>query len=517
MQQPLEAKPKRIAVVGLGAGGIATLRAFSGLPEDVRPRIIITAFDDRESVGGLWVPQDDVPEPPALPKTPLYPGVRTAGPHPGMTVPNVPFEPETPLLAPRDAVLRYWQRLHNDSLLSSTRVLLQHSVLSANWKGSSSMGEWHLTYIDLTTNVTATKVFDHLIAAPGVNHIPYSPPFAGQEEWLHQDSRRVLIHSMWYRNDSIFHNRTVLVIGGGASGLDVARHSGRSAKKVYWSRRETSLSLRFFNAPTGVESVPAFSHFASDAVHLSNGSALPQVDFVILATGYQVRFPFLTAGGVLDEVDSDSPQPDDHLTTNARYVHPLYEHTLSLDQRYPLSALFFIGIARNDPTGIACYAQALFAAHTLTQPSLLQTRLQLLSALKAREDRVRADSGVEPGRNGHKIDSGYGARAGYDADGPYQDLLVHSLRELDPSLAGQSGIPRSGFNYTERWRRSASMNSLQVMYGWHARLVNEGEGLDGWEGDFVRGVRSEADYLDAVSRFVEWWEEHKDSVTASSI
>ncbi|KAH7101288.1 FAD/NAD(P)-binding domain-containing protein [Auriculariales sp. MPI-PUGE-AT-0066] len=494
---------KRIAIIGLGAAGISALRALVGLPKDLREGFIITAFDDRESVGGLWVPQDTAPVPPLVPKTALYPGLRTNGPHPTVTVPNTTFEPETPLLAPRDAVWRYWQTVYNDiELPAGTTVKLQHAVTRATWVGSGLGGEWHLNVLNLSSGDVATKVFDHLIAAPGPNHVPHIPTFVAQDQWLERDSRRVIMHAMWYRDQKVFQNRIVLILGGGPSGLDLARHSSWSAQKVFWSRQESVGGSHLYDSPKGVESVPT--------LHLINGTALPEVDFVILATGYEVTFPFLQEGGLLDEVERDiGLQPDDHLTTNSRYVRPLYESTLSLDPRYPLGSLFFVGILRYYPTGLGCYAQGLFAAYTIARPSLLGPRSELLASLRAREARVRAEFGVEMGKVGHRVDIGYGASHGFEDKGPFQDLLVHSLREHDPSLAGMPGIPPRGFNYTERWRAYIIKHALNVTYGWHARLDSEGEGLDGWEGDYARGLRTEADYLDAVSRFLGWLKSKK--------
>ena len=54
-QVPFEARPtKRIAIVGAGAAGIATLKAIMDLDEEVRRGWDVVAFEEREGVGGLW-------------------------------------------------------------------------------------------------------------------------------------------------------------------------------------------------------------------------------------------------------------------------------------------------------------------------------------------------------------------------------------------------------------------------------------------------------------------------------
>ena len=221
---------KRIAIVGMGAGGIASLSGLMTVPEHMRQGWEITAFDEREAVGRLWVPQDNPPAPPVLPATPLYPNLRTNGPHTIMTIPNVPVPPNTPLLAPRAKVLEYWQGIYNATPLPANQLYLQHSVTKAEWIGSSERGWWKVTAINLASNSTRSFAFDHLLVAPGVNRIPRIPHFEGQDKW--NAAGNILFHCMWYRDPKPFTGKTALVVGGGPSGLDMTRHLLKVAKKV---------------------------------------------------------------------------------------------------------------------------------------------------------------------------------------------------------------------------------------------------------------------------------------------
>jgi len=221
---------KRIAIIGMGPGGITSLRGLMTLPEEMRQGWEIVAFDEREAVGGLWYPQDDPPAPPVLPATPLYPNLRTNGPHVVMTIPRVPLPPGTPLLAPRDKVLEYWQGIYNDTPLPTSQLYLQHLVTKAEWIGNSERGWWKVIVSDLTSNSTRSFAFDHLLVAPGVNRYPRIPDLEGQEKWL--AAGKILFHCIWYRNPKPFAGKTALVVGGGPSGLDMARHLLKVAKKV---------------------------------------------------------------------------------------------------------------------------------------------------------------------------------------------------------------------------------------------------------------------------------------------
>ncbi|KAJ6519418.1 FAD/NAD(P)-binding domain-containing protein [Mycena sanguinolenta] len=498
---------KRIGVIGLGTGGITALRALRTLPPHMREGWQITAFDQRHAVGGLWVSQDDPPDPPSVPQTPAYPGLRMNAVHMHMTVPGEPFPPETPLLAPRKRVLEYWQSLFNAMPLGDhDRVLLQHLVTWAAWIGDQESGHWVVEVMDLSTNHTMGFQFDHLIAALGVNRFPRVPTFEGQSTWLAADKARRLEHCMWFRDASKYAGQTVLAVGGGPSGLDVARHVVKTARKLYWSRQDGEPKLPDVS---GAENVPRFVSLKDGLPTLDNGTTLQDVDTIILATGYEVRVPFLSATNFLDDTPHVLPS-NDRLTTNGRYMSPLYEHTVSLDSRYPPGALYFISLLTYNPTGMTNTAQATFAAYTIANSTLLGTRTELRAALARREQRVRDEAGVEPGRYGHKVVMGYGAEQGYGygGEGFYQDALMRSLVARDPTLAGMPEIPRAGFNFTERWRVWAQENTDRVLVGWHQMLDERGEG---WEEQFVRGQHTEADYLDTMRRFLEFWDRRSGS------
>jgi len=212
---------KRIGIVGLGAGGISYIRALGVLPKHMRENWDIVAFDERHSVGGLWVPDDHPPPPPGLPATPLYPHLRTNGPHPFITLPNTPLPPNSPLLAPRATVLEYWQGAFNSASLNHTQILLKHSVTSAKWIGSPQTGFWRVRARDMERNTTKFFVFNHLLVAPGVNRFPRTITFPGQDSWV--AAGKLVTHCMWYRGPNDFMGKTVLVLGGGPSGFDMAR------------------------------------------------------------------------------------------------------------------------------------------------------------------------------------------------------------------------------------------------------------------------------------------------------
>ncbi|EJD51203.1 FAD/NAD(P)-binding domain-containing protein [Auricularia subglabra TFB-10046 SS5] len=495
---------KRVAVVGLGAGGITALKALADLPERMRAGWEIIAFEQREAIGGLWVPDNDVPLPPALPMTPLYPSLRTNGPHPVMTLPQTPLPPETPLLATHEDVLRYYQGIVSRSDLSHY-IKLQHSVNSARWIGTSQSGYWNVTVHDLRHDATKYYEFDHIIVAPGFNHFPRYPRFEGQEEWV--SANRTIMHCMYYRDPTIFAGQNVVVVGAGPSGWDMARHISEHANSVHWSRdskKERPENPVFPEVPSVPDVTRISSLDANGTVTLRDGRQLHGVDALVLATGYDVRVPFLD-----HLVESDErPMNRYKLSTNSRYIRPLYEHTLSLDDSYPLGALYFCGILSYNPTGMTNYAQALFAAYTIADPLLLLNREQFYDALVAREKRVE-EEGLDPDTLGHKVVRGYGRFAGHWAEGSFEDLMLNFIRDRG-DYAGYPGIPPGGVNYTEKWRLTGLLTGLDIVEAWYVGLAREG---DAWDARWTKGRWSEADYVDLMSEIMVWWRNVKGNQT----
>ena len=148
-----------------------------------------------------------------------------------MTIPHFPFRPETPLYPQHPDVQQYHVDIINHWNLSS-HLRLNHEILESRWIGSSEKGQWRLLIKDRLHNETTTEEeFDHLIIANGHNHYPYEPVIEGREEW-ERGSHRLILHSIFYRNPEDFKARNVVVVGGGASGRDIAQQVVEFANSV---------------------------------------------------------------------------------------------------------------------------------------------------------------------------------------------------------------------------------------------------------------------------------------------
>ncbi|TBU25501.1 FAD/NAD(P)-binding domain-containing protein [Dichomitus squalens] len=489
---------KSIAIVGAGSGGLAILKTIFDLPEDVRRDWEVVLYEQRRNVGGVWLPDPPgaLPRYPELPESPTYPLLHTNTPHPTMTYIGFPYPPNTPLFPTWDHVQQYhaaYAEHHNVSQYIHAR----HRVAAANWIGSAKGGEWevevHVQDPERHTDVDEPvrifkKSFDHLVVANGHNHYPNIPQWDGTDEWLVNTPagtpQREIIHSIYYRRPERYAGRTVVIVGAGASGRDAALQVGKLARVTYQS-------LRPGNDPTpGAKVVPKppIAHFNRTSVVFEDGSALHDVDALILGTGYEFRVPFLSPphSSVLavDKHTTLNSTTARTLVTNLRYIFPTHRHIFALHPDIPPTALAFIGLpvlVANCPSDIA---QSLLVAHAIANASILPPREQLINELVAREDKLRAE-GLDPYYVGHRL------VAEAESDHEYQDAVVQYLKDV-------GALPEDGKKFVEPWRRIGRDNSRLLGRAWE-RVKERRE-----ENKWLEGVRTEDEWADLMSRLTEW-------------
>ena len=205
---------------------------------------------------------------------------------------------------------------------------------------------WYVTVNSI--NGCETHEFDAIAVCSGVFSKPKMPKFPNQEKFTGK-----IIHSQDYKEPSIFNDRNVVILGNGASGVDIAVSASYTANKVFWSFRKNTwllprylggvpidcqlkpiynlipsqlLSLIFnkkfsnilfqhqtcnllpsFDLSSSVVSInddifnrvrlgaieikPTIVGFEDNRVLFQDGTST-KADIVILATGYEVNFPF---------------------------------------------------------------------------------------------------------------------------------------------------------------------------------------------------------------------------------
>lgn len=191
---------------------------------------------------------------------------------------DYPFPPPTPSFAPHQDVRNYLQQFARDMRLLPH---IQFDTRITDVRKSAS-GAW-----DVTLHGGHIRPFDAVIVAVG----QYSEP----DPWLpdgidlfRRDGRTVL-HSHEYKTPHAYRERDVLVVGAGASGLDIGVEIAHVARSVYVSH--SLWKERVFGGH--VEEVARVDKVLEGGrVRLQDGTVITVQD-MLLCTGYVYRYPFL--------------------------------------------------------------------------------------------------------------------------------------------------------------------------------------------------------------------------------
>ena len=202
----------RVAIIGAGPSGLATLRALTRAGFDA------VAFERGTRVGGVWTLEDR--------PTAAYRSLHLITSRPRTEFAEHPMPDGTPDYPSRDAVGAYIES-YVERFSLGERIRLGVSVERAQRR---SGGGWALSLSD-----GGAEEFDVLVAANGHNEIaswpdpPYPGTFDGEQ-----------LHALDYRDADAFRDRDVLVVGMGNSAMDIATDVSHVAARTLLSVRRGS-------------------------------------------------------------------------------------------------------------------------------------------------------------------------------------------------------------------------------------------------------------------------------------
>jgi len=306
----MTSSPLAVAVVGAGAAGLCAARHLASNPQ-LRPTVI----EQSRVLGGTWVYSPNTGDDEhGLPRhSSMYHNLTTNLPKEVMAFPDFPFANQQKSFLHHSEVLEYLEQYAEAHLLHkyiqfSTQV---EQVVPCK-KG------WEVTTKQLETGQTSTTSYQAVMVCNGHYSVPVVPNIHGLDRYEGN-----LIHSHNYRKPEQFESQRVLILGGGASGTDIAVEVAGKASKVYLSHNNPPLVSRM---PKNVEQVRGVVACAGGLkLSLKDGSEV-EAEAVILATGYHYNFPFLT--------------PECGVSVENRVVQPLYKHLISIAN----PSLSFIGL-----------------------------------------------------------------------------------------------------------------------------------------------------------------------------
>ncbi len=360
----------RACVIGAGSCGLTAAKAL------YEARLPFDCFEMGPVLGGLWAYQNPNG------RSGCYRTLEMNTSGPRMSFSDFPFnDDDYPM---HEAVLDYFERYVDHFGIRNT-ITFNTKVEHVERRDD---GVWEVEIAGQgTADEREVREYDAIVVGNGHHWDPRwpEPPFPGSFDGLE-------MHSHDYRDPSIFDGKRVVVVGGGNSGVDIARDAGDCGEQAFLSLRRGIHVLRKRlgrkHKPIDQTVAPAWLPWAikqkgfellrrrsgdisdygfpepdhkvghahptvSDEIHdrLASGSVVAkpnirelrgdrvlfedgseeQVDVIIYCTGYKVTFPFF---------DEDLiSAPDNDLSLFRRTFHPEIEGVYFLGLAQPLGAL----------------------------------------------------------------------------------------------------------------------------------------------------------------------------------
>ncbi|EED86991.1 predicted protein [Thalassiosira pseudonana CCMP1335] len=324
---------KKVAIIGGGAAGLATARAFlraNGEMKSSTPQLEfeVSVFESRRSVGGIWDYGDDgyASETKEASKTrPMYRNLRTNLPKELMQFKEFPWggDGKEASYVTHRQVLEYLERyatkfnllerIHFGCTVKQLTVLDAGDSDTNEWPRISL--EWTSQTIDKNSEEAHKQTFDNVCICNGHYALPSSPPLLGIDNF-----RGRTIHAIEYDNPNDYKDLTVLCIGARASGADIAREIGLVAKQVFLSDSTCNEKREYDNVVVmpRTQSVDEEGgiHFSAKSDPAADEEwVATNVDVIIFCSGYDYQFPFI----------NDKSNLNLECIPGERRVQPLYE------------------------------------------------------------------------------------------------------------------------------------------------------------------------------------------------
>lgn len=207
-----------VLIVGAGLSGIGA--AFHVQSESQWASYVV--LEGREAMGGTW----DLFR---------YPGIRSDS---DMFTLSYEFKPWTgpKSVSDGDSIRTYIEETAREAGIDK-HIRYGHKVLTENW--SSDDSRWHVT-AERSDGTTAEFTTDFIISCTGYYRYDsgYVPDFEGMDDYRGQ-----IVHPQFWPEDLDYEDKTVIVIGSGATAITVVPSMAPLAKKVTMLQRSPTYLL----------------------------------------------------------------------------------------------------------------------------------------------------------------------------------------------------------------------------------------------------------------------------------
>jgi Flavin-binding monooxygenase-like len=221
----------KVAIVGAGPSGLAAARALK------LHGIAFQVFERHSNVGGIWDIENA--------QSPMYESAHFISSKTMSHFAGYPMPSDYPDYPSNRQLLNYISSFANDC------GLLPHITFNTDVTSATR----HDAGWTLNLSSGKSETFTHLIAAVGTNWKANKPEIPGSFSGQ-------MIHSVQYKSSELLKDKTVLVIGAGNSGCDIACDVARNARRTFISMRRGYhfIPKHIFGKPADV--------FAAEGPHL---------------------------------------------------------------------------------------------------------------------------------------------------------------------------------------------------------------------------------------------------------
>ncbi len=296
---PNTTKIRRVAIIGGGPAGICTAK---NLLKDKHEPIVFERFS---TIGGIWA--YDESRPGGAYSTTLYQTTKYIS-----SFSDFPFKETAAVFPSHQEILEYLNEYVNHFEL---KKYFRFNTVVTNLKRVND--KWQLT---ATGEHAGVYEFDAIALCTGQYWHPRIPALKGQERFTGK-----VIHSSVYKENSVFENQRVIVVGSGVSGMDIAVEASKIATQTSWCVREKNwIKPRWFGFIPYEAGVTEGIHLSKDKMLESWKKWIPDFMNAYEESGLiPERDPFIEGFCANDEIlfsiqrkEIDLKPPIAELTTN---------------------------------------------------------------------------------------------------------------------------------------------------------------------------------------------------------
>ncbi|XP_074595859.1 flavin-containing monooxygenase 5-like [Brevipalpus obovatus] len=218
---------KNVCVIGAGASGLCSIKCC------LDAGFKVTCYEQSDSIGGLWKYRDeDVDGIASVARSTVINSSKEMSAYS-----DFPPPPEFANYMHNTKMFEYFEMYAKQFDLQD-HIQFERKIIRCEKNDTNEAGLWKITTQNTKTKETHHNVYDAVMVCTGHHVKPLVPSFQGQEKFKGQ-----IIHSHSYKKPLPYDDKTVVVVGIGNSGGDIAVELSSLSKKVYHSIRRGNWSI----------------------------------------------------------------------------------------------------------------------------------------------------------------------------------------------------------------------------------------------------------------------------------